>query len=358
MAGQRWRLPAQAAPVLRQGLLALAVCTAGGALFATLGTVLPWMLGPMAFMAAASMAGWPVQRPPGGLPLGQFIVGTALGLYFTEPVLQELLRHTGAIAAGAVFALALGCLSAVLLSRLSGCDGMTAFFASLPGGAGEMSVMADRLGGRADWVAAAHALRIMIVVLTVPPLITWSGAHGAEDWLPSVSVVHPGGLLALMGLAGAGGLLLRRIDTPNAWIIGPLVVTIALTGSGVEWSAMPRWMVNSGQLLIGCALGSRFSAGFFRAAPRFLFSVAVTVVFSLVLAACFGVGLSWAAGIDLPTTLLATAPGGVAEMSLTARALHLGVPVVTSFHVTRMAFLVLSAAPVFGWGRRWVTRGE
>eukprot|EP01036_Dinobryon_divergens_P041533 gene41533-55059_t len=152
--------------------------------------------------------------------------------------------------------------------------------------------------------------------------------------------------------------LLRRLDTPNAWIIGPLVVTIALTGSGAEWSAMPRWMVNGGQLLIGCALGSRFSAGFFRAAPRFLLSVAATVLLSLTLAACFGVGLSWAAGIDLPTTLLATAPGGVAEMSLTARALHLGVPVVTSFHVTRMAFLVLSAAPVFGWGRRWATRGQ
>lgn len=338
--------------------MALCVCAAGGSLFAALGTVLPWMLGPMAFMAAASMAGWPVQRPPGGLPLGQLLVGTALGLYFTEPVLQELLRHTGAIAAGAVFALLLGCGAAAVLSRLSGCDGMTAFFASLPGGAGEMSVMADRLGGRADWVAAAHALRIMIVVLTVPPLITWSGAHGAQDWLAATAEVRPGGLLALLLMAGAGGALLRRIDLPNAWIIGPLVVTIALTGAGLAWSAMPRGLVNAGQLLIGCALGSRFGAGFFRAAPRFLLSVAATVLLSLVAAACFGVALAWATGIDLPTMLLATAPGGVAEMSLTARALHLGVPVVTSFHVTRMAFLVLSAAPVFALGRRWSARGE
>ncbi len=356
MEGKLWRLPPQAGQAGRRGLLALAVCFCGGALCAALGTVLPWMLGPLAFMAAASMAGWPVRRPAGGLLLGQFIVGTALGLYFTAPVLQELMRHAAAIAAGALFALALGCASAAMLARLSGCDFLTAFFASLPGGAGEMSVLADRLGGRADWVAAAHALRIVIVVLTVPTLITLSGAHGSQDWLPTAAAVQPGGLAGLLLLAGAGGALLRRFDTPNGWIIGPLVVTVVLTGSGVEWSAMPRWVVNCGQLLIGCALGSRFSAGFFRAAPRFLLSVAATVLLSLVLAAGFAVLLSWATAIDLPTTLLATAPGGVAEMSLTARALHLGVPVVTSFHVTRMAFLVLSAAPVFALGQRMVGR--
>lgn len=356
MERRRWRLPSQAAPALRHGLLALAVCGCGGALFAALGTVLPWMLGPLAFMAAATLAGWSVQRPAGGLPLGQLIVGTALGLYFTAPVLHELLRHVGALAVGAMFALALGCASAVLLARLSGCDFLTSFFASLPGGAGEMSVMADRLGGRADLVAAAHAVRIVIVVLTVPPLITWSGVHGTQDWLQSTAAVRPAGLAALLLLAGGAGALLRLIDTPNGWIIGPLVVTILLTGSGAEWSAMPPWIVNGGQLLIGCALGSRFSEDFFKSAPRFLLSVAAMVLFSVLLAAGFAVLLSWLADIDLPTTLLATAPGGVAEMSLTARALHLGVPVVTSFHVTRMAFLVLSAAPMFALGQRLLAR--
>lgn len=336
-----------------RALLALAVCTAGGALFAALGTVLPWMLGSMLFMAAASMAGWPVSRPPGGLPLGQLIVGMALGLYFTAPVLQALAHHAGAIASGAVFSLALGSGAAVLLARLSGCDFLTAFFASLPGGAGEMSVMADRLGGRADWVAAAHALRIMLVVLSVPPLITWSGAHGTEHWLPATREVHYPGLALLALAACAGALLLRWFNTPNGWIIGPLLVTIALTGAGVEWSALPRWGVNGGQVLIGCALGSRFSAGFFRAAPKFLLCVAFTVGLSICVAAGFGAALAWATGLNTPTILLATAPGGVAEMSLTASALNLGVPLVTSFHVVRMVFLVLSAAPLFALGRRW-----
>ena len=45
--------------------------------------------------------------------------------------------------------------------------------------------------------------------------------------------------------------------------------------------------------------------------------------------------------------ILATSPGGIAEMSLTAKALHLGVPIVTAFHVARMVVLVLAIGPLF-----------
>ena len=37
--------------------------------------------------------------------------------------------------------------------------------------------------------------------------------------------------------------------------------------------------------------------------------------------ALFGLGLAWVSGIPGPTTVLATAPNGIAEMSLTAKVL-------------------------------------
>jgi len=51
------------------------------------------------------------------------------------------------------------------------------------------------------------------------------------------------------------------------------------------------------------------------------------------------------------TLVLGTAPGGVAEMSITAKVLQLGVPVVTALHVTRVVVLLLSTAPIFAWAR-------
>jgi uncharacterized membrane protein AbrB (regulator of aidB expression) len=43
-------------------------------------------------------------------------------------------------------------------------------------------------------------------------------------------------------------------------------------------------------------------------------------------------------------------------MSITAKVLQFGVPIVTAFHVTRMAFLVLTAGPLFSLRQRYLLR--
>lgn len=336
--------------------LALAVSLAGAILFVLLGTVLPWMIGPMVAMALASMAGLPVMRPSLALPVGQLVIGTALGLFFTQAILAQIWGIVAYLIAAALFALVLGAACALLLKRLSGCDVRTAFFASLPGGAAEMSNLAAKLGGRADWVAAAHALRIVLVVLTVPSLLTHSGVHGHELWASSMAEVRYARLLAMLLLAACAGTLLHWLKVPNCWVIGPLFATVVLTGFGLDNSAMPRWGSNAAQLLTGCALGSRFDAAFLRAGPRFMAAVAFTVFMGIGLAAAFGYALALVSGINVPTAILATAPGGVTEMSVTAKVLQFGVPVVTAFHVTRMAFLVLAAGPLFSFHERFFSR--
>jgi len=45
--------------------------------------------------------------------------------------------------------------------------------------------------------------------------------------------------------------------------------------------------------------------------------------------------------------VLATAPGGIAEMCITAKVLQLGVPFVTAAHVTRVFLLILSTGPLY-----------
>jgi uncharacterized membrane protein AbrB (regulator of aidB expression) len=47
--------------------------------------------------------------------------------------------------------------------------------------------------------------------------------------------------------------------------------------------------------------------------------------------------------------MLGTSPGGIAEMCITAKVLQLGVPIVTAFHVTRLATVLLLADRIYGW---------
>ena len=51
--------------------------------------------------------------------------------------------------------------------------------------------------------------------------------------------------------------------------------------------------------------------------------------------------------------MLGTAPGGIAEMCITAKVLQLGVPLVTAFHVTRVVVLLLLTAPLFARASAW-----
>ncbi len=332
---------------IRPILLTLLIGFFAAALCIWIDTPLPWMIGPLFGTAAARMAGVPLQAPVQFREAGQWAIGTALGLYFTPFVLTVLASYLGFIFVSVLFALALGMGCGWLLHKLSGVDKTTAFFAMAVGGASEMASQGERHGAAVDRVAAAHSLRIMMVVAVIPFAFKFAGVHGQDVFVPGMRSIAIGGLILLMALTSIGAWIMRRLDLPNAWVIGPLLVTVALTACGVNLSALPEWVVHLGQLCIGVSLGSRFTPAFLRTAPRYLLSVALCSALAMLLAAGFGWALAMVSGIYPATAVLATAPGGIAEMSLTAKTLQLGVPIVTAFHVTRMAALVMSIGPMF-----------
>jgi uncharacterized membrane protein AbrB (regulator of aidB expression) len=100
-------------------------------------------------------------------------------------------------------------------------------------------------------------------------------------------------------------------------------------------------------VLLGAVLGARFDREFLVAAPRFVASLAVSVTITLVLAALVGCGIAWGSGAYVGSALLAAAPGGIAEMSITARVLRIGVAFVTAAHVVRYIVVVLLTVPVY-----------
>ena len=332
------------------GALAALACAA-------LGTPLPWLIGPLVATAASHML---FPRLVGNQPLpsevssfGQWVIGTTLGLYFTPLVLGHVARLLPWVAVAVIFAFGLGMCGAWALSRLARLDGPTAFFAAAIGGAAEMANQAERHGARVDRVAAAHSLRLAMVVLIVPFAFRAAGVHGLAPYVPAARVVDPGGLLLLGALTATCGWIVARLNVTNAWTIGPLAGALVLSACGISLSALPQPLVNAAQLALGCALGSRFTPEFLTAAPRFIAAVVALVVAYLLIAAGFGWLLAWASGIAPATALLATSPGGIAEMSLTARTLALGVPVVAAFQSIRLVAVVLSIGPLY---RMWSAR--
>ena len=332
---------------------ALAIGAAAGWLCSVLRTPIPWMLGPLVALATLRVAGVNVVAPKPSRYIGQWIIGTSLGLYFTPQVVREVLATWYLLAAGALFAIAIGYLSGLALSRLAGIDRTTAIFASVPGGAAEMAVLGQRFGARVDRVVAAQSLRILIVVVVIPFAYAWLGVHGTEVYVQGAKFFDAEGFAKLMGATLIGSFVFQRLDAPNAFVLGSLAVAIPLTAAQIDLSAMPTVVSNAGQYLLGCALGSRFERDFLRGAHRFVAAVTLTVLIAIALSAAFAVALAFFAARPAAALVLGTAPGGIAEMCITAKVLQLGVPIVTAFHVTRIVVLLLATAPIFARLQAW-----
>jgi membrane AbrB-like protein len=325
----------------------LLVCIAGGALFAALHAPLPWMMGSMLAMAAAQMAGAHLEVIPGARDAAMMVVGTSLGLYFTAPIVHEVVHFWPWFIALGVAAIGFGTASALLLARLADMDRATAYFGSMPGGASEMAMMGENHGAQPDRVAFAHSVRMLFVVTAFPIGITAAGFHATDEYRPVVIPFDLVGLIELFAMAAAVGAIARRLKLPTAYMMGALFTSIALTASGHTFSSVPTPLTNAAQVILGCFLGSRFDVGFLKTAPRFVGALIPSVVLMLTLAAIVGALLAWGSGVYLGSGLLAAAPGGIAEMSITAKVLRIGVAFVTAAHVVRYLVVVLLTVPVY-----------
>lgn len=326
-------------------LLALLLCVGAGAAFEWSRLPLPWMIGPLVVMAACNFAGAELRAPAGGRAVGQLIIGVALGLYFTRAVAMEVLAQWPLLLAASVLAVLLGIVGGWLLSRAGAVDPTTAFFASVPGGATEMTLLGERFRARADRIALAQSLRILVVVIVVPFGLTYAGVHGTDAFAPAPVPFGWQGLAALLSIAGVAALALAVARMPNAFMFGPLGAAMALTAAGFELSSLPTVMTNGAQVLLGCALGARFERRSLESAPRYVAAVLASVLAAIVIAAVAAAVAAMAAGLPVATLVLAMAPGGIAEMCITAKVLQLGVPLVTAAHIARVLVLIVGTAP-------------
>jgi uncharacterized protein len=325
---------------------------AGGYLASLIGWPLPWIIGSLLAVIAARCSGWLVSEIPGGRKTGQWLVASAIGLHFTSEVLGELLSHFNLIIAGALGTLLLSLIGIVLLRR-AGVDRATAFFSSMPGGASEMVNLALRHDAETAKVAAAHSLRLLLVVLLIPAIFTWTLPPLAA---PTPAPVNWAWLAILLPAGALLAVLWGKLSQPNPWMLGPLTVCALASVVFDLHLSLPNGLGQVGQWLIGCALGCHFDRAFFRSAPGFLGRILLFTLFAMVSAALLAEGLGWLAGEDRTSLTLGMMPGGITELCLTAEALHLSVALVTALQVLRLFLVMFLAEPLFRLWQRLSNR--
>jgi len=319
-----------------------------GALMAQfLAIPLPWTLGPLLVVAALRLLDVPVCTLSPLRNLGQWVIGLTLGLYFTPQVVAVVASHWFAMLAGLLLALLLAVYGTILLHKIGRVDLKTAWFSSAIGGANEMAVLAERYGVRPDLVASAHTVRVILVVLAVPFACQIFDISGIDQSTFAIKEFSSSGLFWIGLFTFIGGFTAQLFKIPNAWVLGPMFIAMLFTINQIHFSTVPSEISSLAQLFIGWSLGDRFRPGFFKKAPHFLFCVVIFSATALVLAFGYALLLAKMSDVPLSSLVVSVAPGGIAEMAITAKVLQLGVPLVTAFQVSRMVGVVLLTGPLY-----------
>jgi len=327
--------------------LALAVAIPAGALLAWLETPIPWMIGPMVAVAALNLLGIRAFALPYGRQMGQVVLGSAIGIYFTPPVLVALAANALPILLTTFSAFAIGGIGALVMSRVSGVDGKSAFFASIPGGSMAMANLAEKYGATMPPVAVAHSLRVSILVIVIPFGLTYGGIHiEPSSFRPEFSLDYSI-LIPWLVASAVLGELSERLRFHNGCLLTPLFIGALLALNGVTLSEVPSWLTDFAQLMFGLILGERYERAFFAKHKMFIPFALVNATFIILASAAVALGISWAFSIPLATMIIATAPGGMAEMAIVAQALQMAIPTVMAFHLFRIIIVNMGTQYIY-----------
>ncbi|MET4100696.1 membrane AbrB-like protein [Roseovarius sp. MBR-78] len=313
------------------------------------GLPLPFMLGPL-IGAALIATGVPHRLPEGyrfptALRLAFIaIIGLMIGAQVTPALFSQAQGYALTLGAVTLFVgLAHGAGYAIY-RRLGGYDATTAFYASAPGGLYESIEMGAAAGADMTRLMMQQFLRIIVVVTVLPlGLSLWLGAPvGSAGGMTLARGDVAWSDLPVVALAGLGGLALGRVlRLPAGQMTGPMALAAVLSLTGWLSLELPQWLVNLAQMVLGTALGMRFT-GLSRGLLARGAGLALLAVGSML-----GIGVALAAGLHALTgaavdvLVISLAPGGVTEMALIALSLNANPAFVTLHHIYRIVLTVV-----------------
>lgn len=336
--------------IVRAFGVAALIATAAGAMFEAVGMFLPWLLGPMfALLLANQFTKIPLYWPKILRTVGLVMLGVQIGSSFTRDAVLLMVVDLPYMAFMTVSVVALSILLGLLFKRMVGESLATSLLGSIPGGLAQMVVIAEDVkSANITVVTMMQTIRIFMVVTIVPFLTIFLNGRGAGEMEQQLFAFSPTlfVLAFVVGWALYAGM--KKIGFPAAELLAPiLTMAIVQTVSGDVLIDMPYWLIAIAQVCIGANLGLQMEG----IGDKLTFRLGAAIVLNNILLIGFTVLIAFVLTAWLPEYIfldffLSAAPGGIAEMAITALAVGGDVALITGFQLFRLFFILLVAAPV------------
>ncbi|GAA2898872.1 AbrB family transcriptional regulator [Pseudonocardia halophobica] len=287
----------------------------------------------------------------------QAVIGVVIGVLARPETLSAVAAGWLPVLLVSLGTLAVSMAAGLLLGVQRGVSPLTGMLALTAGGASGLVAVTRELGGDERIVSVIQYLRVGMVTATMPIVATavfGAGHVGVGGTGPATGPWYLGvALVAVCALVGVP--VANRLHVPAGALLGPMVIALALSLTGLTFDASPpTLLVDLAYAVIGWQAGLRFTRPALRTVLRIL--PLATVLILVIVAACAGLGLvlSAATGATQLDGYLATTPGGIYAVLATAISSGGDVTFVVAVQVLRVIFMLL-VAPFLARlvGRRW-----
>lgn len=331
--------------------ITLFLALAGGMLFQLIGIPLPWILGPLVTVMVwkqifKKIPYWPLFLRNGAL----IIVGYRIGIGFNLETVQEIFKQLPGMLLSTLSIVLFSVWLGYLISCRLGIGLSTGLIGSVPGGLTQMVVFSEEVvEADTTTVTFMQTIRMLSVIFIVPFLAFHGLANGLSKNVVnnSLEIAAPslGIVVILIAISFLSIWVALKIHLPIPYLLGPMLGAACLALGGFSGPSVPSFLILVAQLAIGAHLGCTVQPAnlpdWKRFFPYMVLSAVGTVLFSLLI----GYLLTYLYPIDFLTAFLSTAPGGMAEMGLTAMTLHADLATVTAYQLFRVSF-ILFVVPV------------
>lgn len=310
----------------------------GAAAGALLGLPAGALVGAAVAVALAAALGLGVAVAPQLRDMAFALIGVSLGAGLDAAILPQLPAWSVSLGLLALALVATVLAGRVLLTRMFGLDAPTALLASAPGTMSNAIAIALAGHGDVTTVTILQLMRMLILVVLVPPLAT--ALDAPETALAPVRDMSLLPLGLLLGLALAIGRLGARHGIPAACLLVGMLASAGAHLAGLVVGAAPGWAIFLGFAITGTVLGTRLSAVSPRQLRRLGRAGATVIAIGLSLSLGFAFLTHLATGLPFGQVWVAYAPGGVEAMAAIGLALGYDPAFVAAHHLARILILV------------------
>jgi uncharacterized protein len=328
-------------------LKTLVLAIMGGALFCLLHVPLPWTLGPIAAVSLFSYflrrrIYWSVKIRNTAL----ILLGYEMGRPFTLETGQAILAQFPMMLLATMITVMAGVLTGWIMYKKTGIGLTSCLLGCVPGGLSQMVILADEMDGTdATAVTIMQTMRMLSVVFVVPFLAMYclpvpDDGNGVTAAAASADIST---ILTFAVVAVVGAIAGKWLHLPTATLLGPILSTGAyvLLSGGTMAPLVPIIYINMAQVCVGAYIGSSINLRKLRQYHGMGLCLFGGVLFVLGISLGMGFFVAEFTKASFATAFLSTAPGGLAEMGITALVVGADISTMTAYQLVRLLFIML-----------------